>query len=147
MSLHLRDVLVVDDNENDVELMMLGLRTLNLANRIVVARDGVDALDYLYRRGRHAQRQGELPLFMLLDLRMPRMDGIDLLRELRLDHAMHSVPVIVMSSSKEDPDLRRCYELGINAYVVKPVDVDQFSRTVSQLGLFWALINEPPPCD
>ncbi|WP_018411609.1 response regulator [Methyloversatilis thermotolerans] len=147
MSLRLRDILIIDDNENDVELMMHGLRTLRLANDIVVARDGVDALDYLYRRGRHALRDGDPPLFMLLDLRMPRMDGIDLLQELRQDEAMRMIPVIVMSSSREDPDLGRCYQLGINAYVVKPVDVDQFTDTVTQLGLFWALINEAPPCD
>lgn len=145
MSLHLRDILVVDDNENDVELMMVGLRSLNLVNNIAVARDGVDAMDYLYRRGRHAQRPGDRPLFMLLDLRMPRMDGIDVLLELRKDDAMRTLPVIIMSSSREDPDLKRCYDLGINAYVVKPVDVEQFTRTVTQLGLFWALINEPSP--
>jgi two-component system response regulator len=145
MSLHLREILVVDDNDNDVELMLLGLRVLNLANEIVVVRDGAEGLDYLYKRGSFAGRRGDAPLFVLLDLHMPRMDGIEMLTELRADENMRALPVIIMSSSKEDPDLRRCYGLGINAYVVKPVDFDQFSRTVTQMGVFWALINEPPP--
>ncbi|MFZ5506671.1 MAG: response regulator [Pseudomonadota bacterium] len=145
MSLHLREILVVDDNDNDVELMLLGLRVLNLANEIVVVRDGEEGLDYLYKRGSYAGRRGDVPLFVLLDLHMPRMDGIEMLAELRADENMRALPVIIMSSSKEDPDLRRCYSLGINAYVVKPVDFDQFSRTVTQMGVFWALINEPPP--
>jgi two-component system response regulator len=145
MSLHLRDILVVDDNENDVELMLLSLNSLKLANTITVVRDGAEGLDYLYRRGRFADRLGEHPLFMLLDLNMPRMGGIEMLLEMRRDDSLRTLPVVVMTSSREDPDLRRCYDLGINAYVVKPVDFDQFSRTVTHLGVFWALINEPPP--
>ncbi|MDP2867761.1 response regulator [Methyloversatilis sp.] len=145
MSLHLRDILVVEDNDNDVELMLLSLGELKLANDIIIARDGVDGLDYLYRRGRFAAREGDHPLFMLLDLNMPRMGGIDMLVEMRRDDRLRSLPVVIMTSSREDPDLRRCYDLGINAYVVKPVDFDQFSRTVTNLGIFWALINEPPP--
>jgi two-component system response regulator len=145
MSVHLRDILVVDDNDNDVELMLISLGDLKLANEITVVRDGVEGLDYLYRRGRFAGRIGDAPLFVMLDLNMPRMGGIDMLAEMRRDNALRTLPVIIMTSSREDPDLRRCYELGINAYVVKPVDFDQFSRTVSTLGIFWALINEPPP--
>ncbi len=145
MPQRLRDILVVDDNDNDVELMLLGLSSLKLANSIAVARDGVEGLDYLYRRGRFAGRSGEHPLFVLLDLNMPRMGGIAMLTEMRRDEDMRTVPVVVMTSSREDPDLRRCYDLGINAYVVKPVDFDQFSRTVTNLGIFWALVNEPPP--
>lgn len=145
MSLHLRDILVVDDNDNDVELMLLSLNSLKLANTISVVRDGVEGLDYLYRRGRFAERLGDHPLFMLLDLNMPRMGGIDMLMEIRRDDSLRTLPVVIMTSSREDPDLRRCYDLGINAYVVKPVDFDQFSSTVANLGVFWALINEPPP--
>ena len=145
MSLHLRDILVVDDNDNDVELMLLSLSSLKLANTITVVRDGVEGLDYLYRRGRFADRFGGHPLFMLLDLNMPRMGGIDMLLEMRRDDSLRTLPVVIMTSSREDPDLRRCYDLGINAYVVKPVDFDQFSRTVTSLGVFWALINEPSP--
>ncbi|WP_439536469.1 response regulator [Methyloversatilis sp.] len=145
MSLHLRDILVVEDNDNDVELMLLSLGELKLANDIVIVRDGVEGLDYLYRRGRFAAREGDQPLFMLLDLNMPRMGGIDMLVEMRRDDGLRTLPVVIMTSSREDPDLRRCYDLGINAYVVKPVDFDQFSRTVTNLGIFWALINEPPP--
>jgi CheY-like chemotaxis protein len=145
MSLHLRDILVVEDNDNDVELMLLSLGELKLANDIVIVRDGVEGLDYLYRRGRFAAREGDQPLFMLLDLNMPRMGGIDMLAEMRRDDTLRTLPVVIMTSSREDPDLRRCYDLGINAYVVKPVDFDQFSRTVTNLGIFWALINEPPP--
>jgi two-component system response regulator len=145
MSLHLRDILVVEDNDNDVELMLLSLGELKLANDIVIVRDGVEGLDYLYKRGRFAAREGAQPLFMLLDLNMPRMGGIDMLVEMRRDDGLRTLPVVIMTSSREDPDLRRCYDLGINAYVVKPVDFDQFSRTVTNLGIFWALINEPPP--
>ncbi|MDP3871055.1 MAG: response regulator [Methyloversatilis sp.] len=145
MSLHLRDILVVEDNDNDVELMLMSLGELKLANQIVIVRDGVEGLDYLYRRGRFAAREGSQPLFMLLDLNMPRMGGIDMLAEMRRDDGLRTLPVVIMTSSREDPDLRRCYDLGINAYVVKPVDFDQFSRTVTNLGIFWALINEPPP--
>lgn len=145
MSLHLREILVVEDNDNDVELMLLSLGELKLANDIVIVRDGVEGLDYLYRRGRFAAREGDQPLFMLLDLNMPRMGGIDMLVEMRRDDGLRTLPVVIMTSSREDPDLRRCYDLGINAYVVKPVDFDQFSRTVTNLGIFWALINEPPP--
>lgn len=145
MSLHLRDILVVEDNDNDVELMLLSLGELKLANDIVIVRDGVEGLDYLYKRGRFAAREGDQPLFMLLDLNMPRMGGIDMLVEMRRDDGLRTLPVVIMTSSREDPDLRRCYDLGINAYVVKPVDFDQFSRTVTNLGIFWALINEPPP--
>ncbi|MFH1815912.1 MAG: response regulator [Pseudomonadota bacterium] len=145
MSLHLRDILVVEDNDNDVELMLMSLGELKLANQIVIVRDGVEGLDYLYRRGRFAAREGSQPLFMLLDLNMPRMGGIDMLTEMRRDDGLRTLPVVIMTSSREDPDLRRCYDLGINAYVVKPVDFDQFSRTVTNLGIFWALINEPPP--
>ncbi|AOF80847.1 response regulator [Methyloversatilis sp. RAC08] len=145
MSLHLRDILVVEDNVNDVELMLLSLGELKLANDIVVVRDGVEGLDYLYKRGRFATREGGQPLFMMLDLNMPRMGGIDMLVEMRRDDSLRTLPVVIMTSSREDPDLRRCYDLGINAYVVKPVDFDQFSRTVTSLGIFWALINEPPP--
>ena len=145
MSLHLRDILVVEDNVNDVELMLLSLGELKLANDIVVVRDGVEGPDYLYKRGRFATREGGQPLFMMLDLNMPRMGGIDMLVEMRRDDSLRTLPVVIMTSSREDPDLRRCYDLGINAYVVKPVDFDQFSRTVTSLGIFWALINEPPP--
>ncbi|MCQ9373972.1 response regulator [Methyloversatilis sp. XJ19-13] len=145
MPLHLRDILVVEDNANDVELMLLSLGELKLANDIVIVRDGVEGLDYLYKRGRFTAREGGQPLFMMLDLNMPRMGGIDMLVEMRRDDSLRTLPVVIMTSSREDPDLRRCYDLGINAYVVKPVDFDQFSRTVTNLGVFWALINEPPP--
>lgn len=145
MSLHLRDILVVDDNDNDIELMLLSLGDLKLANQITVVRDGVEGLDYLYRRGRFATRKDDLPLFMLLDLNMPRMGGIDMLTEMRRNDDLRTLPVVIMTSSREDPDLKRCYDLGINAYVVKPVDFDQFSHTVANLGIFWALVNEPPP--
>lgn len=145
MPLHLRDILVVEDNDNDVELMLLSLGELKLANDIVIVRDGVEGLDYLYKRGRFTAREGGQPLFMMLDLNMPRMGGIDMLVEMRRDDSLRTLPVVIMTSSREDPDLRRCYDLGINAYVVKPVDFDQFSRTVTNLGVFWALINEPPP--
>lgn len=137
-------VLLVEDDPNDVELSLGALARHKIANRVDVARDGAEALDYLHRRGRFAERAPGTPVVVLLDLKLPRVDGLEVLREMKKDPALRAVPVVVLSSSRESVDLRSAYELGANAYVVKPVDFGQFQTAVRQVGLFWAVINEPP---
>jgi CheY-like chemotaxis protein len=141
----LRRILLVEDDPKDIELTLTALDEYNLANEIVIARDGVEALDYLYRRGPFAQRPAGNPIVILLDLKMPRLDGVEVLRQLKADEQMRLVPVVVLTSSHESRDLEMCYRLGINAYVVKPVRFTEFVEAVKQIGVFWALINEPPP--
>lgn len=141
----LRQILVAEDSENDVELTLAALREHRLANEIVVARDGVEALDYLYCRGSHAGRPRENPALILLDLKMPRVDGLQVLREVKRDPALRTIPVVVLTSSREEQDLVQTYDLGVNAYVVKPVDFKGFVDAVKALGQFWAVINEAPP--
>ncbi|HEY7545575.1 MAG TPA: response regulator [Blastocatellia bacterium] len=138
-------ILVAEDSPNDVELMLTALAEHNLANEVVVARDGVEALDYLYRRGRFDQRASGNPLVIFLDLKMPRMDGLEALRHIKSDADLKMIPVVVLTSSAEERDVVESYNLGVNAYVVKPVVFDNFMEVVKQLGLFWVLINEPPP--
>ncbi|HEX2100403.1 MAG TPA: response regulator [Candidatus Synoicihabitans sp.] len=141
----LRPILLVEDNELDVELSTSALREANIANDIVVARDGVEALDYLFRRGPHENRTGGDPAVVFLDLKMPRVDGQEVLREIRRKPSLQLLPVVVLTSSREEQDLLKIYNLGANAYVVKPVDFEKFVNTVSKLGFFWAVLNEPPP--
>jgi len=138
-------IVLVEDNANDVELTLAALDEHRLANEMVVLRDGAQALDYFFRRGQWAERGDGEPLLVLLDLKMPRVDGLEVLRELKADARLRAVPVVVLTSSKEEPDLRRAYELGVNGYVVKPVSFPKFSEVVRHLGLYWLAINEPPP--
>ena len=138
-------ILLVEDSEPDVELTLAALREAHLANEVDVARDGAEALDYLYRRGAFAERPEGFPVFVLLDLKMPKLDGIDVLRRMKGDPLLKKIPVIILTSSREEQDLVRSYELGVNAYVVKPVDFQQFTESVRQLGFFWAVLNEAPP--
>ena len=138
-------ILLVEDDKRDVELTIAALEQHHLANEVVVARDGVEALDYFYARGRFAGRQGALPVVVLLDLKMPRMDGMEVLRILKQDPRTKVVPIVVLTSSREEQDIIKSYDLGVNAYVVKPVDFEGFLKVVEDLGLFWVLINEPPP--
>ena len=138
-------ILLVEDDPKDIELTLTALDEYNLANEIVIARDGVEALDYLYRRGTFAQRPEGNPVVILLDLKMPRLDGVEVLRQLKADEHMRLVPVVVLTSSRESRDLEECYRLGVNAYVVKPVRFAEFVEAVKQIGVFWALVNEPPP--
>lgn len=145
MHAQVRTILLVDDSERDVELTLEALRAENLANGVVVACDGADALDYLFRRGKWAEREPGLPSVVLLDIKMPRVDGLEVLRQIRADPVMKALPVVLVTSSKEEPDLREGYRLGTNAYIVKPVVVEDFLRAVGSLGLFWAVLNEPPP--
>lgn len=141
----LKRILLAEDNERDVELTLAALDEHNLANEVVVARDGAEALDYLYARGKFAGHANGLPVVVLLDLKMPKVDGLEVLRMMRNDPEIRHVPVVMVTSSREEQDLVHSYELGVNAYVVKPVDFQKFVESVKQIGMFWAIINEPPP--
>jgi CheY-like chemotaxis protein len=141
----LRRILLAEDNANDVELTLAALGEHNLANEVVVVRDGSEALDYLYRRGPYAQRPTENPAVVVLDIKMPKVSGLDVLRVMKQEEAFRMIPVVMLTSSREEGDLMKSYQLGVNAYVVKPVDFLQFSSAVKHLGLFWAIINEAPP--
>ena len=136
---------MAEDNERDVELTLAALDEHNLANEVVVARDGAEALDYLYGRGKFAGHANGLPVVVLLDLKMPKVDGLEVLRSMRAAPNLRHVPVVMVTSSREERDLIRSYELGVNAYVVKPVDFQKFVESVKEIGVFWAVINEPPP--
>lgn len=142
---NLRPILLAEDNPNDVELTLSALHSLHLANAVEVVHDGAQALDFLHRRNRFATRPDVRPAVVVLDLKMPRIDGLEALRQIRADPTLRTLPVVILTSSREEADVVRGYELGANAYVVKPVDFDQFIAAVSQLGVFWALVNEPPP--
>jgi len=140
----LKRILLVEDNRKDVELALTALEEHNLANEVVVARNGEEALNYLYRRGPHSTRPEGNPAVVLLDLKMPKVDGMEVLRQLKADDKMKIIPVVMLTSSREEQDLVKSYQLGVNAYVVKPIDFSQLVEAVKQLGLFWAVINEPP---
>ena len=140
----LKRILLVEDDPKDIELILSALGEYNLANDIVVARDGIMALDYLYRRHEFAERPEENPVVILLDLKMPKMDGIQILQILKTDEEMRTIPIVILTSSREDRDLEKCYSLGVNAYVVKPVHFREFVEAVKHIGVFWALINESP---
>ena len=142
--MELRRILLVEDSDNDAELILTALSQNNLANEVVVVRDGEEALDYLYRRGMFRLRMEGNPVVVLLDLKLPKIDGMEVLAQLKSDPVMRVVPIVVLTSSREEPDLRRCYELGVNAYVVKPVDFHEFVDAIKGVGLFWAVINQPP---
>jgi len=142
----LRPILIADDNPADVELMTAALRAMKLANEIVVARDGDEALDYLRAHAKPDSRVQPPPGVLLLDLKMPRVDGFAVLRALRADPVWRHLPVVVLSSSGQERDIAACYESGTNAYVVKPVDFQEFIQAVGQLGRFWAAINQPVEC-
>ena len=140
----LRPILLVDDSPRDLELAMNALSLCKLKNDIVPLRDGVEALDWLNQRGEYAQRESGPPAVILLDLKMPRMDGLEVLREMRDAPRLKYVPVVIMTSSREEQDLIRSYQLGVNAYIVKPVDFDKFAKAIAEIGLFWLLLNQAP---
>jgi CheY-like chemotaxis protein len=138
-------ILLVEDDPRDVELTLTALEDHKLANEVVVARDGQQALDYLRCQGEYSTRTRENPAVLLLDLKLPKVDGLEVLKEIRSDERLKLIPVVVLTSSQEEKDMVRSYTLGVNAYVVKPVDFHEFVNAVKELGVFWAVINEPPP--
>ena len=141
----LRPILLVEDNLKDIEMVLAALRKNNFANEIVVARDGEEGLDYLYRRGQFRSRDDGPPIAILLDLKMPKVDGLEVLRQIKGDDALKVIPVVMLTSSREETDLVKSYKLGVNAYVVKPVGFQEFIDAIKQTGMFWAVVNEPPP--
>jgi CheY-like chemotaxis protein len=145
MMVEIRTILFAEDNPRDVELTLEALGDHNLANNVIVVRDGVETMDYLRCEGKYKQRKPGNPAVLLLDIKMPRMDGIEVLRAIRSDNLLKMLPVVMLTSSREERDLIKSYELGVNAYVVKPVDFKDFIEAVRQVGVFWAVINEAPP--
>ena len=141
----LKPILLVEDDARDLELTLVALERSELANEVVVVRDGAQALDYLRRDGEFAQRPAGNPAVVLLDLKLPKIDGLEVLQQVKSDNRLKTIPVVVLTSSHEEVDMMRSYELGVNAYVVKPVDFHEFVNAVKELGVFWAVINEPPP--
>lgn len=141
----LKPILLVEDNPKDLELTLLALEKTNLANEVVTVRDGREALDYLFRRGTYANRTVGNPAVVLLDLKLPKIDGIQVLEQVKADPNLQSVPVVMLTTSREEKDLLRSYQLGVNAFVVKPVAFKAFIEAIEELGIFWAVLNEPPP--
>jgi CheY-like chemotaxis protein len=141
----LRPILLVEDSPKDLELTLGALRKCQLANGIVVARDGEEALDYLYGTGTHSGRSEGDPVVVLLDLKLPKIDGLEVLAKVKSDAGLRHIPIVMLTSSREEQDLVRSYELGVNAFVVKPVEFDKFFKAIEDLGVFWGILNEPPP--
>ena len=139
-----KTILLAEDDPRDLELTLAALEEYRLANKIVVARNGAEALDYLYRRGAYADRPPGQPVLIMLDLKMPKVDGIEVLRRLKGDPVMKVIPVVVLTSSKEERDIVDSYKLGVNAYIVKPVDFVKFVRAITGVGFFWLVLNQPP---
>ncbi|WP_186143001.1 response regulator [Burkholderia gladioli] len=141
----LRPILLVEDNADDIELTLIALEKTRLANPVVSVRDGEEALDFLRRQGKWAERVDQNPAVILLDKKLPKIDGHEVLKSVRADENLRHIPVVMLTSSREEKDLLRSYDLGVNAYVVKPVAFDDFMAAISDLGMFWAVLNEPPP--
>jgi CheY-like chemotaxis protein len=138
-------ILLVEDDPKDVELTLTALEEYHLANEVVITRDGEQALDYLYRRGGFAARSNDNPAVLLLDLKLPKVDGLEVLQQIKSDQNLRMIPVVVLTSSHEEKDMVASYRLGVNAYVVKPVNFHEFVNAIKELGIFWAIVNEPPP--
>ena len=141
----LKRILIAEDDLRDLELTLAALDGSKLANHVAVVRDGEEVLDYLRRNGKFSSRPPGNPVVALLDLKMPKISGVEVLRQMKSDDQLKMIPVVILTSSREQPDLQECYRLGANAYVVKPVDFQQFFSAVKELGVFWAVVNEPPP--
>ncbi|OFX62474.1 MAG: two-component system response regulator [Bacteroidetes bacterium GWB2_41_8] len=140
----LKKILLIEDNPNDIELTLEALAEHNLANRVVILNDGVEAIEYLHYEGSYKNREKENPAVILMDIKMPRMDGIEVLQKIKTRNELKTIPVVMLTSSREEPDLKKCYDLGVNAYVVKPVNFKDFFEAVKTLGIFWAVLNEIP---
>jgi CheY-like chemotaxis protein len=143
--INIKNILLAEDDPGDVELTLAALEDNHLANRVAVVENGEEALDYLYRRGKYKMRSGGNPIVVLLDNKMPKVNGLEVLKTIKADEHLKIIPVVVLTSSRETPDLIEFYKHGVNAYVVKPVDFAEFMQAIKQLGIFWAAINEPPP--
>ena len=143
--INIKKILLAEDDPQDVELTLAALEEHHLANKVAVVRDGTEALDYLYRRGKFKTRAGGNPILVLLDNKMPKVSGLEVLMTIKADAHLKMIPVVALTSSRETPDLIEFYKHGVNAYVVKPVDFGEFVKVVKQLGIFWAAVNEPPP--
>lgn len=138
-------ILLAEDDPRDIELTLTALEQHHLANKVIVATDGEDALDYLFRRGKYSNRCEDNPAVVLLDLKMPKLDGLEVLAAIRASESLKTIPVVILTSSREQRDLVESYNLGVNAYVVKPVHFPDFMDAIKEIGLFWAILNEPPP--
>ena len=139
------EILLVEDNQTDAELTIRALKKRNLANRLEWVKDGAEALDFIYATGKYAERNvNNTPKVILLDLRLPKVDGMEVLQKIKSDERTKTIPVVILTSSNEDRDITECYKLGVNSYINKPVDFDNFSETVSKLGFYWLLMNKPP---
>ncbi|HEX9827405.1 MAG TPA: response regulator [Flavobacteriaceae bacterium] len=139
------EILIVEDNMSDAEMTIRALKKNNLTNKLLHLKDGVEALDFLFARGNYSGRKVEnIPKVILLDLKMPKVDGLQVLQKLKSEERTKRIPVVILTSSNEDPDIQECYRLGVNSYVVKPVQFEQFVKSVSELGLYWMLLNQPP---
>ena len=147
MMTELKTILLAEDNPQDVELTIEALNMQNLANHVVAVNDGVEVMEYLNYEGRYKNRGKGNPVVLLLDIKMPRMDGIEVLKAIRSNEKLKMLPVVMITSSREEPDLKKCYDLGVNAYVVKPVDFKDFMDAVKHIGVFWAILNEKPPME
>jgi CheY-like chemotaxis protein len=141
----LKPILLVEDNPNDIELTLAALEHSQLANEVLICRDGAEALDFLYRRNAYANRMTLDPAVVLLDLKLPKVDGLEVLASVKADASLRQIPIVMLTSSREESDLVRSYELGVNAFVVKPVGFSEFFDAIKDLGVFWAVLNEPPP--
>ncbi len=139
------EILLVEDNPYEAELAIRGLKKHNFANNLHHIDDGADALDFIFGRGKYANSQADTPKLILLDIKLPRVDGIEILRQIKSHEKTKSIPVVVLTSSKENQDVKACYELGVNSYIVKPVDFDSFAKAVAELGMYWMLLNTAPP--
>ncbi|OGC28961.1 two-component system response regulator [candidate division WOR-1 bacterium RIFOXYB2_FULL_48_7] len=144
MDQNLMEVLLVEDNLSDVELTLRALKKNNLANNVFVVHDGAEALDYINQTGKYKDKPNKRPKVILLDLKLPKLSGVEVLRALKAGETTKTIPVVVLTSSKEEPDIKECYKLGVNSYIVKPLDFETFVRVVSDLGLYWLLINKVP---
>jgi len=145
MVVNVKRILLVEDSPNDAELTLTALAEYHLASEVDIARDGEEALDYLHRRGRFQERENSNPTVVLLDLKLPKVDGLEVLEQIKSDAKLRKIPVVMLTSSREERDLVRSYDLGVDAYVVKPVDFNEFVNALKEVGLFWAVINQPPP--
>jgi CheY-like chemotaxis protein len=143
--MNLRHILLAEDDPRDEQLTLTALAENNLANKVFVVHDGAEALDYLYCRGKFKTRTGGNPVVVLVDLKMPKVTGLEVLKIIKADERLKMIPIVMLTSSRETPDVTECYQHGVNAYVVKPVDFGEFVKAVQQLGIFWAAVNEPPP--